>query len=137
MNTVSNLFFKSGAVFLLAGMATGIGMSASHNHAIAPAHAHLILLGFVLSVGYGTYFALVPEKAVGLVPKAIWGLHTAAIVVFFPALSFLLLGNTALEPLVALASIAAFVAAILFAVTVFRPARAALTPPVGRVASTA
>lgn len=137
MNTVSTLFYKSGVVFLLAGMGTGIGMAASHNHVIAPAHAHLILLGFVLSIAYGGYFALVPQKASGLVPKLIWGLHTVAVAVFFPALSLLLLGNEALEPVVALASIAAFAAALLFAITVFRPAGATVTPPIGRAASTA
>ncbi|WP_181708579.1 hypothetical protein [Chthonobacter rhizosphaerae] len=137
MNSTASLFFKSGVLFLLVGLGAGIGMAASHDHTIAPAHAHLNLLGFVLSVAYGTYFALSPAKANGLLPRAIWGLHTLAVVVMFPTLSLMLLGNAALEPVVAVSSIVAFVAALLFAFVVFRPARATVTQPVGRVASTA
>jgi len=123
MHPTAQLFFKSGILFLLVGMGAGIFMAAGHDHTIAGAHAHLNLLGFVVSSVYGTYYALFPAKADGLLPKLHWAGHTLAIVVMFPALAALLYGHLEFEPIVALSSIVAFLAAAVFAVVVFRPAR--------------
>lgn len=125
MHANAQRFFKTAIVLLLVGMGAGIGMAASHDHSIAPAHAHLNLIGFVVTSVYGAYFALFPAKADGRLPTIIWGLHTGGILVMFPTLALLLRGETYLEPAVALSSIAVFVAAILFAVAVWRPAPAA------------
>lgn len=129
MNSTAQLFFKSGIVLLIVGLVAGIGMAASHDHAIGGAHAHLNLIGFVVSAVYGTYYALDPAKAAGLLPRVIWALHTVGALVMFVALAMVLVGNTALEPVVALASIAVLVAALLFAWTVFRPAPATALAP--------
>ncbi len=45
-------FAISAALF---GMGWGIQMSIIHDHAMAPAHAHLNLIGFVLMAIYGIY----------------------------------------------------------------------------------
>lgn len=125
MNATASLFFKSAILLLLTGMGAGIVMSASGDHSIAGAHAHLNLLGFVVSAVYGTYFALAPAKATGRLPTILWALHTVGVAVMFVSLSMLLKGTPEAEPVVALSSIAVFIAAILFAVVVFKPAPAA------------
>lgn len=124
MHSNAQNFFKSAILFLIIGMGAGIFMAASHDHSIAGAHAHLNLLGFVVSAVYGTYYGLNAAKAEGLLPRIVWALHTLGIAVMFPALAMLLMGNEAMEPVVALSSIAVFIAALLFAYTVFRPVAA-------------
>jgi hypothetical protein len=129
MHPTAQLYFKVAILLLLVGMAAGIGMAASQNFTIAPAHAHLNLLGFVVTSVYGAYFALFPAKAEGRLPKVILGLHAAGVLVMFPFLSYMLLGNAELEPVVALASIVTFIAAAMFAYVVWRPVRAPVSAP--------
>ncbi|WP_181703013.1 hypothetical protein [Chthonobacter albigriseus] len=131
MNTTAQLYFKTAICLLLIGMGAGIGMAASGVHTIYSAHAHLNLLGFVVMSIYGAYFALYPAKAEGRLPRIIWALHTVGVVVMFPALAYMLLGNPALEPIVALSSIVVFIAALMFGYVVWRPAgvRAPLASP--------
>ena len=126
MHPTAQLFFKSAILLLLVGMGAGIFMAASQDHTLAGAHAHLNLLGFVVSAIYGTYYALFPAKAEGLLPKLHWAGHTLAVAAMAPALGAVLYGHMEYEPIVALASIVAFLAAAVFAVVVFRPARASL-----------
>lgn len=124
MNSTAQTYFKTAIVLLIIGMGTGIVMSASGNHSVAGAHAHLNLIGFVLMSVYGAYFALNAAKAVGRLPKIIWLVQTIGAVVMYVSLSMLLMGNPAVEPVVALSSIAIFIAAILFAYVVWKPATA-------------
>ena len=63
MNKLANTFFLTGAIFALIGMGWGIQMSATHDHAMAPAHAHLNLIGFVIMSIYGAFYALSPASA--------------------------------------------------------------------------
>ena len=56
----SSLSFKLAVLFVIAGMAMGIGMAATHNHSIMPAHAHLNLLGWVSLFLFGIYYKLHP-----------------------------------------------------------------------------
>ncbi len=124
MHPTAQLFFKTAILILLVGMAAGIFMAASQDHTMGPAHAHLNLLGFVVSSVYGTYYALFPAKADGLLPKLHWAAHTLAVVVMAPALAAVLYGHVEVEPIVAIASIVGFLAAATFAFVVFRPVRA-------------
>ncbi|MBH0239529.1 hypothetical protein [Methylobrevis albus] len=120
MPSTALLYFKSAIVLLIVGMAAGIAMSASGDHTIYSAHAHLNLLGFVVTAIYGAFFALSPASAAGRLAKIVLVLHVGGTAVMFPSLSLLLLGNTAIEPVVAASSVLIFLAAIGFAVAVFR-----------------
>ncbi len=55
MRGTASLFFATGAVCALAGMAWGIQMSATHDHTLSPAHGHLNLIGFVAMSIFGAY----------------------------------------------------------------------------------
>lgn len=121
MNTTAQRFFKTAIILLIIGMAFGIHMAASQDHSIAPAHAHLNLLGFVVSAIYGTYFALNPAKAEKRLATIIWILHSVATILMFPFLALVLRGKVDLEPIVAICSIGVLIAAVLFAVIVFTP----------------
>lgn len=119
MPQVSQNYFKAAAVFLLASIAIGLQMSISGEHNVAGAHAHMSLLGWVSPAVFGTYFALNKEKGRSrLVTLQFW-IVVASCAVMTGALYLLLLGNTAMIPIVAASSLAYAAGAALFAWIVF------------------
>jgi hypothetical protein len=123
MPSLANLYFRTAILFLIAGICVGIYMSMSGNHAVVGAHAHINLLGWVTSAVFGTYLALNPAKAAGLLPRLQYGIYVLGVIVMSASLYLMLEGNTALVPVVAAASIITFVGVLLFAVIIFMPAR--------------
>jgi hypothetical protein len=119
MPFVSQLYFKTAIAFLLVGIAVGLQMSITAQHDVIGAHAHINLLGWVTSAVFGTYYALNPVKAHKRLALIQYGVYTAGVVMMAPALYFMLRGNPALEPIVALSSLVTFLGVILFAVVVF------------------
>jgi len=78
------------------GICLGIYMAASQNHSEFVAHAHILLIGFVLSFAYGIIHKLwlsKPSRAVATVQFAV---HQAAAVTLSVGL-FLLYGNMVSE----------------------------------------
>ena len=121
MPRVSAAFFMTGALFLAMGMCWGIAMAVSQNFALAPAHAHLNLLGLVTMSIYGTFYALTRES---FSPRLAWTNYicaTSGVVIMIPALAIMLsTGNTALEPAVGTGSLLSLIALLVFAVSAFR-----------------
>src|ERR687894_233930 len=71
----SSLSFRLAVLFVIAGMAMGIGMAASHDHSIMPAHAHLNLLGWVSLFLFGIYYKLHPaleRSRIAFVQVVVW-----------------------------------------------------------------
>jgi peptidoglycan/LPS O-acetylase OafA/YrhL len=108
------LIFALGYIVL--GMCLGIYMAASQNHGERPTHAHINLIGFVLSLSYGIIHKLWLVNASQIVAKIQFILHHAGAIVIFISL-FLLYGNMMpgekLEPILAASSITVLIAAIL------------------------
>lgn len=105
------------------GMCLGIFMAASHNHVQHVTHAHILLVGFVLSLIYGVIHKLwLGEDTPGLA-KTQFVVHQAGAVTMFAGLA-LLYGNvfpeTGLGPILGLASIAVLTGALLMLVLVFK-----------------
>jgi hypothetical protein len=72
---IGSLMMRVGAVVLLLGMLAGIDMGIREDFALAPAHAHLNLVGGVLLFLFGLYYRVVPAagsttlaKTAGLAP---------------------------------------------------------------------
>ena len=57
---IGSLMMCVSVVILLAGMLAGIVMGAQQNFLLAPAHAHLNLIGGVLLFLFGLYYRVVP-----------------------------------------------------------------------------
>ena len=55
---VDRKFLLCGLFFAIAGLCLGIYMAASRNHSEMPAHAHIMLVGFVFSFIYATIHRL-------------------------------------------------------------------------------
>ncbi len=123
----SSLSFRLAVLFVIAGMAMGIGMAATQNHAIMPAHAHLNLLGWVSLFLFGVYYERRPaldDSRLALVQVGLWSVGTVVLTVAVAAIH---LGYTAAEPLAGIASFLVLGAMLLFAFFVFRPSFAAQT----------
>lgn len=123
MPAMAQLYFRTAILFLIAGICIGIYMSISGNHAVVGAHAHVNLLGWVTSALFGTYLALNPAKATGLLPRLQYIIYVPGVVVMGGSLYLMLDGNAAMTPVVATASLIAFAGVLLFAVIIFMPAR--------------
>jgi hypothetical protein len=120
--SASSLSFRLAVLFVIAGMAMGIGMAMSHDHSIMPAHAHLNLLGWVSLFLFGIYYERRPAldmSRLALIQVGVWAGGT---VVLTAAVAAIHLGYTAAEPFAGIASLALLAAMLLFAYVVFRPA---------------
>jgi hypothetical protein len=121
--TASSMSFRLAVLFVIAGIAMGIGMAASQNHAIMPAHAHLNLLGWVSLFLFGIYYERRPaldSSRLALVQISLWSVGTEVLTIAVAAIH---LGYTAADPIAGLASLLILAAMLLFAYFVFRPAR--------------
>lgn len=119
-HAVSNRFFYAAIVFALAGMVGGIYMAASHDHAAAPAHAHLLLIGWVSMAIFGLFYRLVPQAVNTL---AIWQWWLMIIAIPFMTLSIAMIryGQVEMgEPIAATSSLVVLTAMVLFAINVVR-----------------
>lgn len=109
--------------YVLLGMGLGIFMAASHNHAQRITHAHILLVGFVVSLVYAVIHKLWLERPSPTIAKVQFFLHQAGAITMFLGL-FLLFGNMVpeaqLDPILAVASITVFVAAVLMLLMVFK-----------------
>jgi hypothetical protein len=56
----SSLSFKAAVLFAIVGVGFGIAMAMSQDHSVAPAHAHINLLGWVSLFLIGIYYRLHP-----------------------------------------------------------------------------
>lgn len=119
MPALAQLYFKTAIVFLIIGIAAGIHMSISGDHEVTGAHAHTNLLGWVTMALFGAYLTFVPEKARSRLARIQYGVYTLGVAVMMPSLYFMLRGNPALEPLVAISSLVVLVGVLLFAVVIF------------------
>ena len=93
MKSLATLFFLTGALAVLIGMCWGIVMSATQDHALAPAHAHLNLIGFVVMSIYGIYYALTPRAAAGIIARVHYGLALLGVVLIVPGIVWAVQGT--------------------------------------------
>ncbi len=89
MPRVSLWFFAVAPIYVLIGMGFGIFMGATQDFSLAPAHAHLNLLGWVTMALYGTFYALAREASPKLAWTTFW-LNNIGIAVMFPSLAMVL-----------------------------------------------
>ena len=122
MPRLSNTYFATAIIFLVAGILIGLHMSITHSYAPAGAHAHINLLGWVTMALFGTYLALNPRKAAWGLARLQYFVYTAGVAVMTPSLYLLLSGYTQVEPVVAISSLVTFAGVLLFGVIIFRRA---------------
>lgn len=102
--------------YIVLGMCLGIFMAASHDHGQRTTHAHINLIGFVLSLSYGIIHKLWLVNVSQIIAKIQFIVHHAGAIVIFTGL-FLLYGNfvpeAKLDPILAIGSITVLSGALL------------------------
>jgi hypothetical protein len=105
------------------GLCVGIYMAASKNHGQLVAHAHILLVGFVVSFIYGIIHKLWLDRPGKVVTKLQFVLHHVSAITMFSSL-LLLYGNvlpeTTLGPILGASSIGVLAAMLLMIYMVFK-----------------
>ena len=89
MPRISLWFFAVAPIYVLIGMGFGIYMGAAQDFTLAPAHAHLNLIGWVTMALYGTFYGLAQNASQRLAWTTFW-LNNIAVAVMFPSLAMVL-----------------------------------------------
>ena len=121
---IGSLMMCVSVVILLIGMLAGIAMGITQNFVLAPAHAHLNLVGGVLLFLFGLYYKLVPSAGTSALAKVQGSLHIAGGILIPIGVASVLLKGPSVEAAPIAGSLIVVVAMVLFAVIVFRTARA-------------
>src|SRR4051812_45490765 len=121
-----NSLFRVSVTLALLGMAAGIVMGIRQDFVLAPAHAHLNLLGFVVLFLAALYYRVVPRAAASRLAKV----HAATAIVgavVFPIgiAGVLIYGPQRFEPVVVAGAVIVFSSMAQFAFIVFRTSGAA------------
>jgi hypothetical protein len=115
---ISSLLLRVSTVLLLCGLVFGIVMGIKEDFTLAPAHAHLNLIGFVLMFLAGLYYRVVPAAGAGLLAKIQASLHIVGAIVLPIGVALVLTGGTGI--VVIIGSLIVLAAMALFAWIVFR-----------------
>jgi hypothetical protein len=123
---LAHLCLRTAVVLGFIGFSIGFGMGVSQDFSLAPAHAHMNLLGWVSFFLYGAFYALIPQAAAGMLPRIHYILASVGTVVMVAGIAGIYLGHGAtFEPLAIGGSIAVYGSFILFLFIVFRATRLA------------
>lgn len=94
MRDIAYVFFLAGTLAVTGGMVWGIQMAISEDHLLAPAHAHLNLVGWVTLSLFGLYYRLTPMAAQGLLPRIHAGIAILGVVALVPGIALAVTGGT-------------------------------------------
>ena len=121
--TLDRRFLLCGFAYAIAGMGLGIHMAASHDHALFVAHAHILLVGFVVSFIYGLVHKLWIVGARTRLAVFQFYLHQLSTLLMSVGLVLLYAGlvpDPTIGPLLGLASVGVLIAVVLMAWLVLR-----------------
>jgi hypothetical protein len=118
---IAYLCLRTAVLLGLIGFSMGFGMGITQDFSLAPAHAHMNLLGWVSFFLYGGFYLLVPHAAAGWLPRIHYALASVGTVVMVAGIAGIMLGHGAtFEPLAIGGSVLVYASFILFAAIVFR-----------------
>jgi hypothetical protein len=121
---IASLMMRVAVVIWLLGMVWGIEMGIRQDFAMAPAHAHLNLIGGVLLFVFGLYYKLVPAAGGSALAKWQGSLHIAGAILFPVGVAIVIAKGETFIALPIIGSLIVLVAVALFALIVFRTSRA-------------
>ncbi|TAK50316.1 MAG: hypothetical protein EPO23_03715 [Xanthobacteraceae bacterium] len=121
---ISSLMLRISVLILITGMLAGIAMGMTQSFTLAPAHAHLNLIGGVLLFLFGLYYRLVPAAAATRLARVQCGLHIVGALLFPIGIVIVLTAGPSQEIYPIAGSLIVLAAMVLFAVVVWRTAKA-------------
>jgi len=120
MSKIALACFTVAPIYGLIGMIWGSYMGVSGDHTMAPAHAHLNLLGMVINGMMGAFYAFAGDHISKRLAWASFGLWNVGILVLIPILTIILTGNEAIAPFIAIGEISAILGMVAFLANVAR-----------------
>lgn len=115
MQGVARNFFTMAVIYSLLGMTLGLSMAMSQDHSQIPTHAHIMVLGWLMSAVFAFFYHLVPAARVSRLAGIHFWLAALSSLGMFIGLFVLYGGNPSIEPLLAVSAMAYFATTILFA----------------------
>ena len=115
MHGAARQFFMLAIAYAIGGMMLGLYMSMSQDHTQMPTHAHTMAAGWLMSAVFAFFYHLFPAIGASKLANAHFWLQAVSGIVLLISLFFILNGNTALEPVTAVASLGFFAGMLLFA----------------------
>ncbi len=125
---IGSVMMGVSVALLLVGMVGGMVMGAQHDFTLAPAHAHLNLIGGVLLFLFGLYYRVIPAVGASRLAQVQGWLHIAGSLLMPGGLALFLTEGPAYMPVLAVGSLVATVAVALFGFIVIRTARVKAQP---------
>ena len=120
MNGTARNFFTMAVIYSLVGMALGLHMAMSHDHGQLPTHAHIMVLGWLMSAVFAVFYHLVPAAGTSRLASLHFWLAALSSLGMFIGLFVLYGGNPSIEPVLGMSAMAYFAATILFAFIALR-----------------
>jgi len=121
-------FVLTGFGYAIVGIALGIFMAASKNHGQMVTHAHIMLVGFVVSFVYGLCHKLWLNNSTSKLAIAQFYVHQVGTIILVIGL-FLLYGQfvtlETIDPVLAVASIIVFVGVVLMKILFIKSTKGA------------
>lgn len=121
MKGVALWFFATGTVAVTLGMIWGIQMSATGNHMLSGAHAHLNLVGWATMALIGLYYHATPAAAETVLARVHYAVALVGLVTLVPGIVQALRQTG--ETLAKVGSFLTLIAMLIFLVTVAMHAR--------------
>ena len=111
---------KISAVYFVIGVSLGLYMSIVHSYVLTSVHVHINLLGWVSLALAGIIYTLFPDLASTKLAKIHFWLHNITLPIMMLGLAFIIYGQEALTPVVAISGTILVLAIILFAFNILR-----------------
>jgi len=109
---------KIAVVYLVIGGSLGLGMGITQKFALAPVHAHLVLVGWASLALAGLIYHVYPAASTTRLARIHFWLHNLGLPVFMAGLALVLSGNEAVIPVLAAAATVVLVGLFVFAANV-------------------
>ena len=115
MTGAARNFFILALIYAICGMSLGLYMGLSQDHTQMPAHAHTMVLGWLMSGFFAYFYHLFPDIGRSMLAKVHFWITAASGIILLVSLYFVLAGNTEVEPVTGISSMVFFAAILLFA----------------------
>jgi len=109
---------KIAVVYLVIGGSLGLAMGTTQKFALAPVHAHLVLVGWASLALAGLIYHVYPAASTTRLARIHFWLHNLGLPVFMAGLALVLSGNEAVIPVLAAAATVVLVGLFVFAANV-------------------
>lgn len=134
MANLDTLFLRISVIYIMVGLLMGIGMAASGDHGLMPAHAHINLVGWVGMTLYGLVYRVYPEAARSALAKwHFWFANAGALLLVVGVTGILAISPERFEIFATIGAILFAIGMLLFAIIVYT--RVAPHPAAGRQAA--